>query len=188
MTHSSKGLRCKGMESTPEEKSLALLPYVILIRTMVTQRPMSEGSCFPSFSEMRSFEFWLEALRIQPCTQACFFGMAPEGANCPPDFHVKYSALADNSRPVQWARRCWAAWTMLVRDSEWLRQRSSFPSGLSNSKAGRNREKEKAKTQICLKLNWPTEITTKNTEHSLPGIAALIRTNKKNIKGIRNLF
>lgn len=99
-------LRCKGVDSIPEEKSFALLTYVILIRTMITRRPMSEGSCFPSFSEMRSFEFWLEALRIQPCTQACFFGMAPEGANCPSDFHVKYLALADNSRPVWRARRC----------------------------------------------------------------------------------
>lgn len=39
--------------------------------------------------------------------------------------------------------------------------------------------KKKAKNQICLKLNCPTEITTKNTEHSLLGKAALICTNRK---------
>lgn len=46
-------LRCQGMKSIPEEQCLlALLTYVILKETIITQRPRSGDSHLP-FSEMR---------------------------------------------------------------------------------------------------------------------------------------
>lgn len=89
-------LRCKGMHSIPDEKSSALPTYGILKGIMITPRPTSGGACFPPFSEI----IWVLAgsKRIQPCTQACVFGMAPEMAICPSDFHVQYWALTDDSR------------------------------------------------------------------------------------------
>lgn len=44
---------------------------------------------------------------------------------------------------------------------------------------GKKKKKEKAKTKYAYNSTGSTEITTKNTEHSLLGIAALICTNKK---------
>lgn len=47
--------KCKGMDSTPEQMCLlALLTYVILEGTVLTQRgPCEEAPCFPPLSEMR---------------------------------------------------------------------------------------------------------------------------------------
>lgn len=155
-------LRCKGMDSIPEEKSLALLTYVILKRTVVTLRPTSEGSCFPSFSEMRKFEFWLEALRIQPVRAASMFlWNGARGGKLPvwPPCEIFGFGRGQQAWAVGKARFSCSDYVGET-DSEWLRQGSRSPPGHSNSKVGRNREKRKSQKPNMLK----TQLTYRNNK------------------------
>lgn len=119
----------------------------------------------------------LEVSGTRHCIQACFFGMAPEGANCPADFCVQCLALTESSRPVQWARRFFS-YLGYVNTQDDLNSAAVFPLVFQTPKLKGIGDKS-AKNQIHLKLSWPTGITTNNTEHSLPDIAALTGTNKK---------
>ena len=99
---------------------------------------------------LRQGEFQLEASRIQSCTQARFFGMVPQGANCPPHCHVKHVALRVSSRPVRWARRWWATWTTSVTQTQNdFNSAAVFPLVFQTPALEGMGKKEKAKTKYA---------------------------------------
>ena len=70
----------------------------------------------------------------------------------------------------------------VTRTQDDLNSAAVFPLVFQTPKSWKEwvkKKKEKAKTKYAYNSTGSTEITTKNTEHSLLGIAALICTNKK---------
>ena len=116
-------------------------------------------------------------------TYVVFLLDGARGSELPSDSHSKYLVLVDSSGPVQWTKWCWATWTMPVTwTQDDLNSAAVFPLVFQTPKLegmGEKKKKEKAKTKYAYNSTGSTEITTKNTEHSLLGIAALICTNKK---------
>lgn len=143
-----------------------------------SQRPMWAGSMFPTifWDEITWILAW--SIKNPPCTQACSFGMTPDG----PTAHL----TSTRSMCLWWtAAGPWHGQAMFscldyvrILTQKGLNSAVVSP-GLQTPKLEGMGKKEKARNQICLKLNWPIEITTKNPEHSLLDTAALICANKK---------